>query len=206
MHLASSKEMEVLLLRSLMYTESVYELWREETQTVFLFVQLVHQIPCQRHTAGQCLSIRPESTPRSSLLPLLFLSLLSVLLKRNAVSILCNYHSSSVLRHVVHLRWDLGPSEVKGRFGFSDAEISSALLPSALDKPFCQEKKKILFWQIVTEAEWSWTSQLGLHLYSIAKKSFSRANYDWRDWIHRLNLRQKGTPQSFSLWVFLTNC
>lgn len=151
-------------------------------------------------------SASDQRAHRTPLLPLLFLSLLSILLKRNAGSILCNYHSSSVLRHVVPLRWDLGPSEVKGRFGFSDAEISSALLPSALDKPFCQEKKKILFWQIVTEAEWSWTSQLGLHLYSIAKKSFSRANYDWRDWIHRLNLRQKGTPQSFSLWVFLTNC
>lgn len=143
---------------------------------------------------------------RARRIPLLFLSLPSILLKRNAGSILCNYHASSILRHVVHLRWDLGPSEAKGRFGFINAEISSALLQSALDKPFCREKKKILFWQIAIEAEWSWTSQLGLHLYSTANKSFSRANSDWRGWIHRPNLRQKGTPQSFSWWVFLTNC
>ena len=48
--------MQVPLLRSFMYIESIYELRREETQTILLFVQFIHQIFCQVHATGKCLT------------------------------------------------------------------------------------------------------------------------------------------------------
>lgn len=71
----SSKEMQVHLLGSFMCIESIYELRCKETQTILLFIHFIHQIFCQAHATGKCLTgsdrcVRfPSSPPAPSPLP-----------------------------------------------------------------------------------------------------------------------------------------